>query len=152
MTIAVDDAASWDGLVRALGLGPGLTFEQARLEGDVGPLCQQLCLRLAPADRAAVLRVLWEHGVPAVPAVRVYDTYDAAWHVATRCYEDVEHPKFGTVTSVRSYAQLSATPAGYERMAPLLGADTLDILRESGLSEPELDELLEQGVIGVHSD
>jgi len=43
--------------------------------------------------------------------------------------------------------KMTATPGGVHRRAPLLGEDTRTSLSEAGLSESEIDELLEKRAV-----
>ncbi len=58
-----------------------------------------------------------------------------------------EHPRFGKQRVVGLHVQLSETPGSLGSPAPELGADTMAVLREAGVSEERLTELLAKGVI-----
>ena len=49
--------------------------------------------------------------------------------------EELEHPATGLYRQPRHAVRFSETPASIRRHAPMLGADTADILRELGLAE-----------------
>jgi crotonobetainyl-CoA:carnitine CoA-transferase CaiB-like acyl-CoA transferase len=59
-----------------------------------------------------------------------------------------EHPTAGTVKVVAPAVKLSATPAAIDRPAPLVGQQTREILREAGVDEGMILDLLQRGVLG----
>lgn len=64
-------------------------------------------------------------------------------------FVDLPHPILGTVRAIGSPLHLSDTPPVMRRAAPLLGEHTREVLREAGLSEPEIDRLLAAGAAGA---
>jgi|SRR5688572_3938656 crotonobetainyl-CoA:carnitine CoA-transferase CaiB-like acyl-CoA transferase len=59
-----------------------------------------------------------------------------------------EHPTAGTVKVVAPAVKLSATPAAIDRPAPLVGQQTREILREAGVDQGMILDLLQRGVLG----
>ena len=64
---------------------------------------------------------------------------------ATGFWQVMEHPTEGTLRLPGIPAAYSKTPASIRRLPPRLGEHSLEILRESGLGEPEIDALLASG-------
>jgi crotonobetainyl-CoA:carnitine CoA-transferase CaiB-like acyl-CoA transferase len=64
---------------------------------------------------------------------------------ATGFWQVVEHPTEGTMRLPGIPAAYSKTPASIRRLPPRLGEHSLEILREAGLSAPEIDGLLSTG-------
>ncbi len=62
-------------------------------------------------------------------------------------FPSLVHPELGPVPGVATPARLSETPARAERAAPLAGEQTTEILRELGLGEDRIDELLRSGAV-----
>jgi len=58
-----------------------------------------------------------------------------------------EHPEAGPLRQARQPARFSGTPASVRRGAPVLGADTHDVLMEAGFSRDEIDALSADGVV-----
>src|SRR5262249_5844477 len=59
------------------------------------------------------------------------------------------HPVAGTVETVGPPVRMSDAPGSIRRPAPLLGGDTVTLLRDRfGMNEEELAELRAHGVIG----
>jgi formyl-CoA transferase len=66
--------------------------------------------------------------------------------VARRAISETAHPLAGTVRAVGSPWRLGADGAERKhRPAPVLGADTVEVLREAGYADEEVDELLKGG-------
>jgi crotonobetainyl-CoA:carnitine CoA-transferase CaiB-like acyl-CoA transferase len=65
---------------------------------------------------------------------------------ARRAVSEFEHPLAGTVLTVGSPWRLGTTGVHPEhRPAPILGVDTVDVLREAGYAAEEVDQLLRGG-------
>ncbi|MEK0338378.1 MAG: CoA transferase, partial [Nitrosopumilus sp.] len=63
-------------------------------------------------------------------------------------FVELDHPELGKTISDGTPIKLSDTPAKYNRAAPVLGQDNDYIYSELlGMSEDEVAELREQGVI-----
>lgn len=60
-------------------------------------------------------------------------------------WQDYEHPTEGRIRMTRFPVNFSATPAENHRHAPRLGEHSVEILGEAGLSETEIDALLDSG-------
>ena len=60
---------------------------------------------------------------------------------------DVEHPKHGRVRQVGVAIKLSDTPGAIRSAAPLPSEHTEDVLKDLGLSAPDIGRLRDTGVI-----
>ena len=58
---------------------------------------------------------------------------------------EFEQPGLGKVRQIGNPVKLSDTPAAAPRPAPVIGADTEDVLAESGFSPEEISALIESG-------
>jgi succinyl-CoA:(S)-malate CoA-transferase subunit B len=100
--------------------------------------------RHALADLRAILDAA---EVPNGPIASIADIV-AEPHVQSRgTLIDVDDPVIGTVKMPGPVARFSATPAIVERPAPELGEHNAEIYGELGLSESDLDELRQAGII-----
>ncbi|MGE5639119.1 MAG: CaiB/BaiF CoA transferase family protein [Clostridia bacterium] len=61
---------------------------------------------------------------------------------ATGFFKDVEHPTEGRLRSIGVPSEWSESQPGYRRHAPRLGEHTREVLREAGLSEQRIEELI----------
>jgi crotonobetainyl-CoA:carnitine CoA-transferase CaiB-like acyl-CoA transferase len=64
---------------------------------------------------------------------------------ATGFWQIVNHPTEGTLRMPGIPATYSRTPADIRRLPPRLGEHTLEILREAGCAEAEIESLLASG-------
>ena len=99
--------------------------------------------------RREVVQVLQEAGVT---AAAVNDASDLAGdpHLRERgFFVEMEHPALGKIRADGNPIRLSATPACFDRAAPLLGADNRRVLLDMpGMDRERFDSLVSQGVIG----
>lgn len=66
---------------------------------------------------------------------------------AVNFFRHVTHPTEGGIVSMANPVRLSDTPAEPPRLAPNFAEHTLEVLREAGLSQPEIDALLRDKVV-----
>lgn len=59
-----------------------------------------------------------------------------------------DHPRAGRVKIVGPAVRMSRTPPSVERPAPLVGQHTRQVLSEFGVSDEEIDRLIEGGIAG----
>jgi crotonobetainyl-CoA:carnitine CoA-transferase CaiB-like acyl-CoA transferase len=64
-------------------------------------------------------------------------------------FVEIEHPKAGTLTVTNIPFTMSETPGKITRASPLIGEHGLEILRELGYSEPDIQKLIEEKVLSV---
>ena len=87
-------------------------------------------------------------GVPCGPLYDIPQVFEDP-HIKARgvCVE-MPHPRSDSVSILANPARLSLTPPAYERVAPLLGEHTQEVLREVlGLSDLTIEQLAADGVI-----
>ncbi len=83
-------------------------------------------------------RVIQPHDQPGLPPLAF-----------RRFFEEVEHPVIGTSRYSTLPMKFAAGPERlHTRHAPLLGEHNRELLGELGLSDPEIDALEADGVIG----
>jgi len=98
------------------------------------------------------LEVLEANGVWAGP-VYDYEQLEHDPHVIATGMITEQPQSFGPVRTVRVPVQMSGTPEGIHRGAPLLGEDSEEILRNLlGYDEDRIQELIEIGAIGTNRD
>ncbi|WP_285776929.1 CaiB/BaiF CoA-transferase family protein [Microtetraspora sp. NBRC 13810] len=149
-TLGAVTPKTWTGLCTALGL-PGLLADPRYADAhDRHALRHELipAIEAVTSGRptARLVADLDAHGVPCAP-IHDYAQVFTDGHLSERdFFWDAEHPALGGVRQLGSPMRFSATPARRGPAGPPLGADTLDVLRETGLAEDEIERLLADGV------
>jgi crotonobetainyl-CoA:carnitine CoA-transferase CaiB-like acyl-CoA transferase len=86
-----------------------------------------------------------------VPSAPVQDLHQALRHDPqvrhNQTIVQVEHPRAGAVETLALPVNFHGTPAQYHRPPPMLGEHSVQVLREFGFSEQEIDDLLAGSVI-----
>ncbi len=97
----------------------------------------------------AILRRLQGEQVPCAPILSRRALLDNEQVVQNEIFEIHDHPQLGAVRQPRPAARFDRTPARVRALAPFLGADNGDILRELGYSAARIEKFQTVGV--VHS-
>ncbi|WP_157247023.1 CaiB/BaiF CoA transferase family protein [Nonomuraea typhae] len=149
-TVGAVTPKTWTGFCTALGLthllgeaGYDDAHDRHGLRHELVPAIEQVTTTRTTAE---VVAALDGYGVPCAP-ISTYDQVFNDEHLAHRNYFwDADHPVMGAVRQLGSAMRFSATPTRRESAGPLLGADTVEVLRECGLSGSEIERLLDDGV------
>ena len=95
-----------------------------------------------------ICRLLDENKIPVGPILEIHELVRDPQLLAREMVVDVEHPTEGRIKMPGSPFKFSETKIDQFQAAPLLGADTCEILRQyGGYSPAEVEELRNQGVI-----
>lgn len=86
-------------------------------------------------------------GVPCGPILSPEQTLEHPQLQAREMIVGLEHPRAGTVRSLGNPIRLGRTPVSYRRAAPLLGADTEELLSSLGLDAARIENLRKRGTI-----
>lgn len=106
----------------------------------------ELARIIALRSTAEWIKLLDEADVPALPMHDLVSILGDPHLVATEFFPTVEHPSEGKIRSMRTAATWSETPAEPTRLAPRLGEQSEDVLREAGYSATEIAQLIKDGV------
>jgi crotonobetainyl-CoA:carnitine CoA-transferase CaiB-like acyl-CoA transferase len=148
-------ADGWIGLVcdtdaeaAALGGALGIDLGPAPLlETRDGTLAQALEAALAGRPRADTLTALLAAGVPAAPVLRSAETLQDPWLIENGFLDHWEHPRIGPMISAHGYAHFARTPVAIARPTPDLGEHSVEVLRDWGIAEGRIAELLSVGAV-----
>jgi crotonobetainyl-CoA:carnitine CoA-transferase CaiB-like acyl-CoA transferase len=125
-------------LAQALDLGAELTDASASADRD-GPVAQLLAATFATLAVETALTRLEAAGAPAAPALKLEDTYADPFFVENRHYETYVDAEFGPATGCARLARFGRTESGWDGGAPVLGSDTVHILRGLGIAQGRRD-------------
>ncbi|MDZ7728701.1 MAG: CoA transferase [Dehalococcoidia bacterium] len=144
------EPAQYQSLAVALGhpeWAGRMTGEQALLEPREGETAERLAGAFAELPLADAIDRLHTRGLPAAPAPAAEEIFESAWHRANGVFHETDHPQFGPMTTVRSFAEWSRTPGGFPHRAPLLGEHTREVLAEIGIAGDRVESLLQEGAV-----
>ena len=92
------------------------------------------------------LKLLIDADVPVMPLNSLGDLLDDRHLNETGFFTRVEHPTEGTITSMAVPSRWTESPPELRSPAPRLGEHSVEILREAGYSDGEIDALIDAGV------
>jgi crotonobetainyl-CoA:carnitine CoA-transferase CaiB-like acyl-CoA transferase len=87
--------------------------------------------------------------VPHTAFARIKDIHEQPHLEAVGLFTTFDHPSEGRVRQARPSTRFVGDPTGVHRYPPRLGEHSREILRETGLSEAEIDALVEGQAVGV---
>jgi len=90
-----------------------------------------------------------EHDCCVEPVLEVEEALASELVRAREMVLEFEQPGAGTVRGLGMPVKLSRTPGAVRSGGPSLGADTADVLRESGFDEDEIAALMESGAVAA---
>jgi crotonobetainyl-CoA:carnitine CoA-transferase CaiB-like acyl-CoA transferase len=102
---------------------------------------------LATRTTAEWMDALTKADIPAAMMNSLEDVLDDEHLRAIGYFKITDHPSEGPIREIAVPTEWSSSQPASTRHAPRLGEHTLEVLREAGVSEQTMDELLEQRVI-----
>ena len=117
--------------------------------GDFGPWLDAIGEVMKRFTTSELLSRLDAVGVPFGPVKTVREFAEDPQAKHNRTIFDADHPEAGTLRYVRYPGHLSETPAALYRHPPRLGEHSEAILREAGFSDAEIENLLQENVVGA---
>lgn len=88
-----------------------------------------------------------DSGIPVGPVNTIAQVFNDAHVKERRAVIHQQRQDLGSVPGVRSPIRLRNCPVTESRAAPQLGDSTLSVLKESGLTDQQIENLLEDGVV-----
>jgi len=148
VNVGASNERTWRALVTSLqapGLGQDARFRtnSDRL-ANLDELVAVLAPRFASRTTAEWVDILRAVGVPAGPVLSIEEMLRHPQTVARGMVTEVEHATAGTVRTLGMPVKVG-TPEPVRRGAPLLGQHTREVLRETGYSAEEVDDLVRSG-------
>jgi len=98
-----------------------------------------------PAEE--IQRLCDENGVPVSVAYSAAEIFQDPQYAARDMLVEVEHPTFGSITVPGVVPKFSKTEGSVRGVGPTLGQHNAEVYEGLGLSEDDISELREEGVI-----
>lgn len=98
-------------------------------------------------DSPTLAAKLIEAAIPSAPVYTIADIYKDQHFQARDMLVKVPHPVLGHTTQAGVVPKLSRTPGSIRHSGPDLGADTRSILHSMGLSEQQIQELIDKKIV-----
>ena len=112
----------------------------------IDDLYEQLADIIAERTTAEWLALLDPEILPFTALNTPDELIDDPQLAATGFWQQVDHPSEGRLRFPDQPIGFSESPDGYRRHAPRLGEQSIEVLREAGLDDGEIDALLSQGI------
>lgn len=119
----------------------------ARRVQHVDEVCAFLAQALLQRDTAEWLRLFADADLPAAPLHSLDDLIDDPHLRDVGLMRRTIHPSEGPLVSIGNPTDWSASPPTLRRPAPRLGEHSLELLREQGFGEAEIDAWVQEGVV-----
>lgn len=87
--------------------------------------------------------------VPHAAFAKLAEISEQAHLAAVGMFAVLDHPTEGRIRQARPATKFSESPAGMHRMPPRLGEHSREVLLEVGLSEADIQALVERKAIGL---
>ena len=107
---------------------------------------------IASRTRQEWLDLLGETNVPMMVVNSLDDLIHDPHLVATGFWQEFDHPEEGRIRTSAPPMNFSATPASIRRLAPRLGQHSVEVLREAGYDQAEINAMLAAGETCVASE
>ena len=145
------DGGAWERLCRAIGRTDWLADERLATGRDryrhMAELVDGIDATLSARTRDEWGAVFDEHGVIWGPVLGLHEVVDDPQANAIGLFPELQHPELGTYRTVNAPMRFKTAEVRPRGPAPKAGEHTRQILREAGLSQPELQALFDKGII-----
>ena len=145
------DSGAWERLCRAIGREDWLADERYATGRDryrhMPELVDGIDATLSAKTRDEWGAVFDEHGVIWGPVLGLHEVVDDPHANATGLFPELQHPELGTYRTVNAPMRFNSADVRPRGPAPTVGQHTEQILREAGLSQPEMQALFDDGIV-----
>jgi crotonobetainyl-CoA:carnitine CoA-transferase CaiB-like acyl-CoA transferase len=154
VTIAISSDAVWHRFCEAVGQPSWAeddrfsdTLSRYQNQKELDGLIEEWTSK---RDHYEIMHILQQADIPAGPVLDAKELVEDPHLNERGFFETVTHPEAGAHPYIGMYAKLSKTPGYIRKPAPCLGEDNRYVFEELlGLSQEEMDELEQQGIIGT---
>ena len=145
------DSGAWERLCRAVGREDWLTDERYATGRDrykhMAELVDGIDATLATKTRDEWGAIFDEQGLIWGPVLGLHEVVDDPHADAIGLFPELRHPELGTYRTVNAPMRFKSADVRPRGPAPAMGEHTEQILREAGLSQPEIQDLRNDGIV-----
>ena len=145
------DSGAWERLCRAIGREDWLADERYVTGRDryrrMPELVDGIDATLSAKTRDEWGAVFDEHGVIWGPVLGLHEVVDDPHADAIGLFPELQHPELGPYRTVNAPMRFQPADVRPRGPAPTVGEHTEQILREAGLSQPEMQALFDNGIV-----
>lgn len=146
VTISVMTDVQWAALCGVLGREDWISDERFRTaslrEQNVDQRLTLTQAEVAARNKDDLLAQLEAAHVPCAPVLNRQESFEHPQAIATDATLVIDHPSLGQIRQSRHAAIFSKSPIGHDQLAPFLGEDGLDVLRDVGLTDEQIRALV----------
>jgi crotonobetainyl-CoA:carnitine CoA-transferase CaiB-like acyl-CoA transferase len=147
-------SSQWGALVEALAdpaaddddAGPDFTDTATRMSSGA-TIMREVRRKIATMATAEVVERLARANVPCAPVLGLDELHTDEQIVASRSLVEVDHPIMGAIRQPVPAARFDRAISPLGSPAPQAGAHTREVLREAGLDDDAIDDLVGSGVV-----
>ena len=127
------------------GADPRFSSQEARSR-NIGDVYAFVAVQMAKRTSADWLRLLKDADIPVAPLNSIEDVLGDPHLAESGFFVMTEHPTEGRLRQMATPSAWSQTPPGPLRPAPRLGEHSVEILREAGYPDAEIEAMIASGV------
>ena len=149
VSMVIMKQAHWDGLIKALNLDADVAGFQAERAGTSlpGEVLRAARAIVATLPTQEVVERLARFDVPCAPVRKLEEIADDPQIQANGTLVSYDHPLAGSIRQARATPQIPSMVGADIMPAPDLGEHSRDVLREIGLNNSDVDDLVKLGVV-----
>ena len=145
------DSGAWERLCWAIGREDWLADERFTTGRDryrhMPELVDGIDATLSAKSRDEWGAIFDEQGVIWGPVLGLHEVVDDPHANAIGLFPELQHPELGTYSTVNAPMRFQSADVRPRGPAPTVGEHTEQILREAGLSQPEMQALFDNGIV-----
>lgn len=156
IAVGINDESMWPDFCNALGI-PEMIDDPAFATNDLR--CKNFnkftSLMKDIMKNETEERLLERFAEYGIPASRIYAPLEATMHpqiLARDMIIDIDDPNVGHFKGFGIPVKFSKTPGFIKKPSPLLGENTCDVMKETGYTEAEIQNLIKTEVVGIPED
>ncbi len=148
VSIGLIEQKFWEQFCDAIGKPDLKTSQFAKTDADREHLFNELRGIFLQKTRDEWFEVFKQHDIPGTPVYDLHEVADDPQVQARGLIQEVPHPDYGTIPTIRCPLKFSEFNPGYRHHAPTLGEHTMEILEALGYDPVDLKKWKRKKIIG----